>query len=206
MHTDPGGTRALSASAFTLADNWNGGFYELSFEVSGGDAALQRALSALWPAAGVDGCFGSRDREPADQDPVPLTLASLEEHGHLRGVLALPSGHRVVCGCLATRAQDGPEWLTLYLPLGALGRTDARIDAFPFGPGGGPSSLEWRRPLDERLASAARAVLAEAPFDLALIGFELDGTVDARSLGGAPPDERWFGIVLPDGRYFPADR
>ncbi|MDA2808881.1 hypothetical protein [Nocardiopsis suaedae] len=193
-------------SVLSHAENWTGGFYETAFEVGDGGRSLQRVLSALWPAAGVEGCFGSRDREPGDQAGVPLTLSSLAEYGHLRGVLTLPSGHRVVCGCVAVRPDDGPAWLSLYLPLGALGATDPRIGAFPFGPDGGPSSLEWRLPLDAWLASTARAVLAEAPFDLAVIGFEPDGSPQARSLNGAPPEERACGVLFPDGRYFPADR
>lgn len=204
MHPHP--SASPGPSALSRGENWTGGFYEVAFEVGGDGPDLQRVLSALWPAAGVEGCHGSRDHEPGDPDEVPLTLSSLEEYGHLRGVLELPSGHRVVCGCFAVRPGDGPAWLSLYLPLGALRATDPRIGAFPFGPDGAESSLEWRLPLDAWLASIARAVLAEAPFDLALIGFEPNGSPQAQSLNGSPPEERWNGVLFPDGRYFPADR
>ncbi|WP_017627539.1 hypothetical protein [Nocardiopsis chromatogenes] len=201
----PHPARAPDPSALSRRENWTGGFYEVAFEVGGGERSLRRVLSALWPAAGVEGCFGSRDHDPGDRDEVPLTLSSLEEYGHLRGVLELPSGHRVVCGCFAVRLDDGPDRLSLYLPLGALCATDPRIGAFPFGPDGTRSSLEWRLPLDAWLASVARAVLAEAPFGLALIGFEPDAPPRAPSLNGSPPEERWNGVLLSDGRYFPAD-
>lgn len=124
----------------------------------------------------------------------------------MRGVLELPSGHRLVCGCFAVRPEGEPCRLSLYLPLGAHCAADPRIGAFPFGPDGTRSSPEWRPPLDAWLASVARTVLAEAPFDLALIGFGPDVPPRAPSLNGSPPEERWNGVLLPDGRYFPADR
>ncbi|CAL9278448.1 hypothetical protein SUDANB148_00018 [Streptomyces sp. SudanB148_2056] len=37
------------------------------------DAGIQAVLGALWSAADVHGCFGLRDREPEEQDPVPCT-------------------------------------------------------------------------------------------------------------------------------------
>ena len=76
---------------FTDPENWAGGFYELSLEVGDrDDDRLQRALTALWRAAAITDCYGSRDREPADQIAVPITVASLEEFGHLQGI-ARPS-------------------------------------------------------------------------------------------------------------------
>ncbi|MGC7098383.1 hypothetical protein ACPZ19_27235 [Amycolatopsis lurida] len=138
------------ATAFTDPDNWSGGFYELSLEIGErNDGRLQRALTALWRVAGITGCYGTDEREPAEQSAVPLTVASLEEFGHLRGVVTLPSADPVVCGCIATRLdEDNQDWLTFYLPLGALGISVPDVGSFPFGPDGGPTSLAWRAPLD----------------------------------------------------------
>jgi len=59
-----------SAEAFTTADNWHGGFYELAVEVGAtSDGRLERALVTLWRAAGIRECYGSRDREPHELDP-----------------------------------------------------------------------------------------------------------------------------------------
>ena len=55
--------------AFTDAENWSGGFYELALEIGDrDDERLQRALTALWRAAAVTGCYGGRDQEPAGRD------------------------------------------------------------------------------------------------------------------------------------------
>ncbi|NUT45836.1 MAG: hypothetical protein HOV94_00755 [Saccharothrix sp.] len=176
------------------------------------DDRLQRALTALWRAAAVTGCHGGTDREPADQVAVPVTVASLKEFGRLRGVVRTPTAGSVVCGCFATRIEDAdgePEedWLTLYVPLGALSRADSRVGGFPFGPEGGPSSLEWRAPLDTWLAGVAAEVFEEVDFRLGLVGFEVDHTT-AAELGGVVPAQRWSGYLLPaDGRldYTPAN-
>jgi hypothetical protein len=104
---------------------------------------------------------------------VPVTVASLQEFGHLRGVVRLPLGRPVVCGCWATRFdEDDPDWLTLYLPLGALARVDRRVGGFPFGPDGGPASLTWRASLNRWLAGLVNEVFRDVDFRLGLVGFE----------------------------------
>jgi hypothetical protein len=68
-----------SPAAFTDADNWTGGFYELAIELGErSDVRIGRALDTLWRADGIDGCYGSREREPHDSEPVPCTVESLE--------------------------------------------------------------------------------------------------------------------------------
>lgn len=202
------------ATAFTDPDNWSGGFYELSLEIGErDDGRLQRALTALWRAAGLTGCYGNAEREPAEQSAVPLTVASLEEFGHLRGVVTLPSADPVVCGCIAIRLDgdngDNQDWLTFYLPLGALGVVVPDVGGFPFGPDGGPRSLDWRVPLDAWLAEVAREVFRHLDFRLGLIGFDVDITDLTDPAAGVVPEQRWNGYLLPVGgklEYVPANR
>lgn len=102
---------------------------------------------------------------------------------------------------------DDADWLTLYLPLGALSRVDRRVGGFPFGPAGGPSSLTWRASLDTWLREVANEVFRQVDFRLGLIGFEVDHTT-AADLNGVAPEQRWHGYLLPtDGRleYTPAN-
>jgi hypothetical protein len=197
-------------TAFTDDENWNGGFYELAIEIGDtSDKRLQFGLSALWRTARIEGCYGRRDLEPDEQDGVACTVASLTELGHLQGTVQLPGGRRIVCGCVAVREDDGPDWLDFYLPMGALARVDRRIGGFPFGEDGGPGSLAWRRPIDDWLATIGADIFREVDFQLGLIGFELSGTTYARQLNGRAPAERWEGYLLPtDGhlRYQPANR
>ncbi|MER7760987.1 hypothetical protein [Streptomyces sp. NPDC097619] len=197
-------------AAFTDEENWRGGFYELALEFAGrDDRLLQAALSAVWRSARVEGCYGTRDREPADQEEVPCTVSSLAAHGHLQGTVVLPNGRRIVCGCLAVREEEGgADWLVLYLPVGALSRVED-IGGFPLGGDGGPGSLGWRRALDDWLAAIGSEVFAEAPFRLGLVGFGTSGDVDADLLDGRAPDARWEGYLLPEeGRlgFHPANR
>ncbi|MGV9237982.1 hypothetical protein, partial [Streptomyces nigra] len=111
-----------SPAAFRDRTNWSDGYYELAIEVgSNDDARIQAVLSALWSAADVHGCFGRRDREPEEQDPVPCTVDSLAEFGHLSGRVRLPTGHPTVCGCVAIRGGDeSSDWLDFYVPLGRV--------------------------------------------------------------------------------------
>jgi hypothetical protein len=197
-------------AAFTDPENWYGGFYELALRIGDrDDERLQHAVSALWSAAAIAGCYGSADQEPADQESLPATVAALREFGHLRGTMRLPAGRPIVCGCLAFRYDDSPDWLTFYLPLGALARVDRQVGGYPFSPDSGPASLAWRSPLDAWLAQIANKVFGDIDFQLGLIGFELDGDHLAANLNGTAPEQRWVGYLLPvDGQllYAPANR
>jgi hypothetical protein len=176
-----------------------GGFYELSIEVgTRDDGRLARAVDALWRAAGIYGCCADRTREPADQEAVPLTVGSVSTSGHLYGRLTLPGGAVSVCGALAIRMDDGTDWLNLYLPMGALARTDPRVGGFPFGAEGGPSSLSWRGPLDAWLADVGAQVYREVDFRRAIIGFETDDA-EIAAANGAVSQRRSFGYLLPRG-------
>lgn len=87
----------------------------------------------------------------------------------------MPNGNRVVCGCTAVREDDGADWLDFLLPLGALGRANPQVGAFPFGDDGGEASLAWRHPIDPWLASIGARVYERVAFELGLIGFEASG-------------------------------
>jgi hypothetical protein len=154
----------------------------------------------------VRGCYVRRDIEPSDQPEAECDVTVLVAHGHLRGLVTLPSGIEMVCGAVAIREDDGPDWLHFYLPLGALGRVDRRVGGFPVGPDGGPGSLAWRRPLDDGLMGVGRQVFAQVDYQLAVIGFEASGQVRSSDLPTRELPSGW-GYAIPDSRqlrYVPA--
>ncbi|MEU2259328.1 hypothetical protein ABZ557_03415 [Streptomyces sp. NPDC019645] len=180
-------------ASFRDQTNWSSGYYELAIEVgSTDDAQIQTVLSALWSAADVQGCFGNSDREPQEQDPVPCTVASLSEHGHLRGQVRLPTGQLAVCGCLAIRGGDeSSDWLDFYVPVGALEKAGiAYWNGRPFF-----RSAD----LDDWLAAIGTETFKRAPFSLGVIGFEVSGCTDASAMEGRLPAERDIGYLLPQG-------
>jgi hypothetical protein len=180
-----------SPAAFRDHTNWSNGYYELAIEVeSSDDARIQAVLSALWSAADVHGCFGQSDREPEEQDPVPCTVASLTEFGHLHGQVRLPTGQLVVCGCVAIRgADESSDWLDFYVPVGALDKAGLRYwDGRPF----------FRSDvMDDWLAAIGKETFARAAFSLGVVGFEVSGCSDAATLAGQMPQRRDIGYLLP---------
>ena len=184
------------------SSNWDGGFYELSMKVGPtDDTRLKHLLIAIWRLASATGPFTM----PQDGRSLvaQLDLAALSQHIH--GVVRLPSGSNVVCGATAIRFDDGPDVLSFYLPQAALARVDQRIRGFPFGDEGGAVSLLWRRPIDDWFAELATRAYAEAPFQLASIGFEASSFDAPDEL----PADRDFAYVLPlNGvpRYYEATR
>ncbi|MEV6595578.1 hypothetical protein AB0M36_01800 [Actinoplanes sp. NPDC051346] len=181
-------------------ENWTGGFYELSLSLGvPNDDKLDRAIRSVWRAAGVQGCLVGHPSGRGFVEVEP-SAAALHEHGHLRGTLTLPSGDRVVCGGFSGRYEDGDE-VELYLPLGALARSDRRIGGYPFDERSGVESLTWRVQLDQWLADVAATVYADVPFQRALIGFEIDGDADITA------DQRYAAVLLPSAHgldYHPA--
>ncbi|WP_073926434.1 hypothetical protein [Streptomyces sp. CB03911] len=182
--------------------NWSSGYYELAIELgSCDDARLQDVLSALWSAAEVRGCFGRTDREPAEQDAVPCSVASLTHFGHLRGQVLLPTGQLVACGCVTVRGgTEGSDWLDFYVPVDALDRAGVAYWA------GRPFFRS--AVMDDWLAAIGTETYGSATFSLGVVGFSVSGCTDAATLAGVLPDERDIGYLLPqDGgvRYAAAN-
>ncbi|AXE86919.1 hypothetical protein [Streptomyces sp. Go-475] len=123
---------------------------------------------------------------------MPCTVGSLTEYGHLRGQVRLPTGHLVVCGCVAIRGgDDSGDWLDFYVPLGALDHAGvAHWDGRPFF----RSSV-----LDDWLATIGAETFKSAPFSLGVIGFEVSGCTNASTLRGKLPQTRGIGYLLPQG-------
>lgn len=201
----------VAADASDLHDDalWLGGAYELAMEVGErDDARLEAALTTLWAVAGVAGCHGGTDGGETWVD-APCTVAALQRHGRLAGLVTLPrgrNGRTVVCGARAVRQASGTDWLVFFIPVGALDLAEPRSAAFPFR---GSDSLLWRRPLDRWLAGIGAQVHARLPLRLALIGPEVAGLTTARRLNGRPPAERWAAYLIPTAsglEYHQADR
>lgn len=133
------------ADDLDVSENWHGGSYELAVNLGPrDDTRMEAALTTVWSSATVEGCLA---RDEARSHPVPCTLLSLEQFGHLNGRVRLPDGGVIVCGVVAVREENGDDWLIFYLPLGALAEHDARVGAFPFGDDGGEASRAWREPI-----------------------------------------------------------
>ncbi|MFI0738545.1 hypothetical protein ACH4PU_10680 [Streptomyces sp. NPDC021100] len=182
-----------SPAAFRDQANWSDGFYELAIEVGSSDnARIQAVLSALWSAADVHGCFGRKDREPEEQDPVPCTVESLAEFGNLYGQVRLPTGRPAVCGCVAIRGGDeNSDWLDFYVPVGALDKAGiAYWDGRPFFRSAA---------MDEWLAAIGAETFTSVSFSLGVIGYEVSGCTDASTLAGVLPQTRDIGYLLPQG-------
>ncbi|CCK25103.1 hypothetical protein BN159_0724 [Streptomyces davaonensis JCM 4913] len=180
-------------AAFRDRTNWMDGYYELAIEIgSTDDDRVDELLRALWAAAEVQGCFGYRDREPEEQDPVPCTVGSLSEFRNLYGRVRLPTGELVVCGCVAIRGgDDGSDWLDFYVPLGALDHAGVVYET------GG--SFYRSGVLDDWLAAVGTRAFDGASFALGVVGYEVSGCADAATLAGELPSVRGIGYLVPRG-------
>jgi len=190
----------LEDSYFTHPDTWNGGFYELAIQVSGGhsDEKLLSALETLWTHPDLEGCYLHADVESALQERITPSVSHIQTGEHLRGLAHLPNGLRVACGTVLVREDEGSDWLDFYLPMGALS-TAYDVGGFPFGDGK-KDHVIWRIPIDKWLLNIGYHVFREVRFELALIGHDVLGETSAAViLSKGIPEKRWISYLLPQG-------
>lgn len=181
---------------FLRPDAWTGGFLELAIQLGArSDARLLAALESLWGHPDVEGCYETRDIEPERQTPLSPDLRSNGQH--LYGIASMPNGSRVPCGtCVIRETDGGPDWLDFYLPMGSLGLAYP-VGAYPFiqeDLGVGP----WLAEVEDWLAAIGTRTFLAVDFQLAIIGHEVLGTVDAVSLQAqGVPAERHVSYLWP---------
>ena len=191
-------------TVFTPEDIWHGGYFELSVELGHrSDERLRTALDTLWKHQSLNGCYMRRDVEPENQKRVALSDFNFDDGwgGHCLGIATLPNDKRIACGTCVIRETDGPDWLDLYLPMGAIG-TAYDIGGFPFLLADDPPAA-WINDLEPWLAGIATSVADVVPYRMAIIGFEVSGQYYASDLSrDGIPDTRYIGYIWPDnGTY-----
>jgi hypothetical protein len=113
---------------FNHSDAWKGGYFELALELGPrSDERLRKALRKVWAHPTLSGCFQRRDAEPEVQKKVNPSLLDLQQHAH--GIANIPRIGRACCVTIPIREQEGPDWLTLGVPMGSLSRV-ASVGAY----------------------------------------------------------------------------
>jgi hypothetical protein len=181
---------------FTEADTWSGGYYELAIELGRrSDERLLAALAAVWAAPDLDGPYLSRDVEPWQQQRLAITTELLQV-SHLHGLARLPNGVTIACMTSIIREDDGPDWLGLYLPMGALG-TAYSVGGYPFEPDVA-NSHQWRDVIDSWLAGIGSRVYDQVAYRLGLIGFDVACEMYADDVAASGvPAHHYPGVLWP---------
>lgn len=169
----------------------SGGFYELAICLGDSDDhRLRTALTRCWQAAGASTQSSAGRVLAFPASPRETRRA----YGSVIGTVDLPDGLTVPCGSVWVREEDGPDWATFYIPMGALSAAYHTVGGFPFAPL--VSSRPWREPLNDWLADIGVDVFSAAPFEYALIGFECSGLAIDRLDG---PTRREAGLLPNEG-------
>ncbi|MGC2695002.1 MAG: hypothetical protein WA738_04350 [Candidatus Angelobacter sp.] len=155
---------------FTPPDAWANGFYTLAIDLNErSDEHSRAALVSLLSYPALDGWYLNRNKEPYEQ---PRVDASGPVENHRYGVLTLPNGKKVPCGCYIFHTQQvEPDWLELFIPLAAIDKIYP-TGGFPFGPSQGYTA--WQQEIDLALVEVARHVYRQVPFAAGMIDFEPD--------------------------------
>lgn len=189
---------------FTPEDIWHGGYFELAIEVGKRcDDRLRIARNSIWENPHLKGCYSRCDAEPETQQLIAPSKFSFDDGwgGHCFGIATLPSRHQVACGTCVIRETDGPDWIDLYLPMGALG-TAYEEGGFPFLLADDPPAT-WINDVEPWLGEIALWLAQRVDFRMALIGFEVSGCCYAADLArDGIPATRYIGYVWPtNGTY-----
>ena len=186
---------------FTETDTWLGGYYELALELgSRSSERLLAGLAAVWADPDLDGAYLSREVEPWQQQRLAITAELLQvihlQGSHLLGLARLPNGATIACGTFIVREDDGPDWLGLYLPMGALG-TAYSVGGYPFEPDVA-NSRQWRDVIDPWLAEIGSRVYDQVAYRLGLIGFEVSCEMYADDIAASGiPANHYPGVLWP---------
>lgn len=183
---------------FTQPDAWTGGHYGLDIRLPNNqEKTIQDTLNEVWNHPTLEGCFLRPDLEPAAQSKeMPLVKNA---QGHLYGIANLPNGERVASGCFLSDYEDDSCWFCLYLPLGALG--DAYpVGGYPFVDEQEESPETWMKEVNSWLKGIAETVYQRVKFRIGVIGFEVNYFDLEKQLEKGVPDERWDGILIPNGK------
>jgi hypothetical protein len=184
----------LAERIFTVPDAWLNGFYLLIVDLQErSDEHSRDALIALQSCPLLDCWYLERDKEPHDQ---PRVNAGGDIRDHRYGVLALPNGKKVPCGCFIFHQEYPPDWLEFYIPLAALDKIYP-TGAFPFGASDGYT--DWEREVDLTLVDVARHLYKHLTFQAGVIGFEPPrATLEDlyySAAAGIRPEKLWNGYL-----------
>jgi len=180
-------------SLFTSPDAWAGGVYEISMEYRLLGSAIA-AFKELWACPSLEGCFDDREREPRDQKK--LSPDSVSPENKIYGVATLPNLKKVPCLSLLFDFNGASKWLQFFLPVSSLASAYL-VGAFPFGDWS--PDLKWQKEINAWLVDIGAHVFQKVPFEIALVGFEVeltDGSREKIQREGVP-EERFDGLLLP---------
>jgi len=185
----------LPEPIFTAPEAWLGGFYEMAINLEQrSDEHSRAAMAALLSYPKLDAWYLDRDKEPQDQSRVD---ASGPVETHRFGVLTLPNGNKLPCGCYIFHLEYEPDWLEVFIPLGSIDKFYP-TEGFPFNSSVSGYS-KWMQEVDLALVGVARHIYAHVPFPSGLIGFELDVDdmeyVYWNSVAGLPPEDQHNGYL-----------
>lgn len=181
---------------FTDPYAWAGGFYEFTFELPQvSNSFVTEVLTKLWSLPTLDGCFPQRDVEPEKQEK--CAPAKTDASGHLYGVANLPNGGQSCCGTFCTDYESSNCWITFYIPLGSLANVYP-VGSYPFKAEKQSESV-WIIEINNWLVKIAQEIYPVAKFEIGIIGFEVDTFRVKQELEKGIPDERWEGLLIPNG-------
>ncbi len=185
----------MAERIFTPREVWLNGFYLLIINLEErSDEHSRSALEAVQSYPLFDGWYLERDKEPQEQPRVKNAGGDLGNHRY--GVLTLPNGKKVPCGCFIYHQEYEPDWLEFFIPLAALDKIYP-TGSFPFGVSQGYT--DWEREVDLSLFELARHIYSQVPFPAGLIGFEprVDDMekIYYSGVSGIPPENMWNGYL-----------
>jgi hypothetical protein len=209
---DNGGD-AVQKSAYIKRSSWLGSKYELAMEFypAGDDTRLLAALHDLWSDGNLAGPLESPYNYPEEEltllsVPAPdepalqaITAVPLPDRfgpgdpDHLFGLMTIPSYPAIGIECFTVREEQGSDWLYLGIPTGMLEHI-VSVD-YSLSHEKNP----WMDDVDEHFLRLADSVYAAAPFDLAIVGDQVDLAYIRQQVAGHQRADTFSAVGLDEG-------
>jgi hypothetical protein len=183
-------------------ENWHGGYYEAAIVLGpstspDADNKLRTAIAALWAHPSLTITAFSEISQWDWRGRALDAHASLDDLQRIYGVFQHDTLGVLPFTSVVVREEDGDDWLDACIPLGGLEQSGG----YPFGDDDElAASRNWREPLEQALADLALRVASVVGLQIAAIGFEVAGIINADN--ASPDAKRYVGYVARHGNSF----
>lgn len=189
-------------------ENWYGGYYEAAMVLGpstapDADDKLRKAIAALWSHPSLTATAIDNKENWEWRGRALDALAPLDDLQRIYGALRHETLGVLPFTSCVVREESGDDWLYACAPLGGI----AESGGYPFGDADEIAvSRNWREPLERALADIALKVAGDVGFQIAAIGFEIAGIINADNASSHA--KRYVGYIAKhDGgfQYLPTD-
>lgn len=189
-----GAITITSFNDFTNPESWTGSFYELSIEFHpvGNNKRLNDALMALQNHNSFQGIWKEREMYQKQTLDLPIEI-EVDSVTNYYGMLDVTKEISLPCQIILISTEGESDWLDVAISSAVLENTFAV--SYPLT----SEHNAWLALIDELLIRLAEEIYTQSPFEMALIGEEVSGSINQQGIIQSGLEAVQSTTILPQG-------